>query len=389
MELKSMMFICNDYPPWSQGGGIASFTKCLAERLDNKNIRTCILGCGHGVNQTVCQSIGKIKIKQLTYWKTRRFHPWLNRLKLNYQIFNEKNRNNIQVMEAPEYLGWLWPFNLNIPTVIRFHSSSRLSIWEEISNGHRIMPNWAKFELHSIRNGRKFCAVSHFLKNRIREVIPGMSDKDIDVIPNNVDTSFFAPDPHIEYDSSCVVYVGRVSVEKGVPELLNAWRSVLRKKPEAKLRLLGRDSTATSGAGSFISELKNGFDNEMAESVQFLGDLDRESVKNHLLNASFCVFASHFEACPSAVLEAMACGKAVIVPNNTSFPELVTHNVNGLMWNQSQISTLTESIMLLFQGADFRKELGHNARKTVMKKYNVDYLLDKNIQLYKRTIDNI
>ncbi len=389
MELKSMMFICNDYPPWSQGGGIASFTKSLAERMDKRNINTFIAGCGVGVSRLTEQRIGNITTRQIPYWKIKRCHPWLNRLRLNFCILESSYRHRIQILETPEYLGWLWPWKPRVPVVVRFNSSSRLQIWKEISDGSRVMPRWAKFELQTIRRGDTYCAVSEYLKKQIQCVIPGMDNKTIDVIPNNVDTSFFFPGPKTEVDPKSAVFLGRISVPKGVPELMEAWKSVLGIIPDAKLKLLGRDSVGEDGNGSFIDELKVSFSPQMMKSVQFIGDVNQDQVRSYIRQAAFCVFASHYEACSNAVIEAMSCGKAVIVPNNTSFPEMVKNEFNGLIWESSDITTLSSAIVRLYDEHNLRDQLGKHARQTAIARFDVDYLFEQNMNLYRRSLQTV
>ena len=73
---------------------------------------------------------------------------------------------------------------------------------------------------------------------------------------------------------------------------------------------------------------------------------------------------------PSVLLEAMSCGCAVVSTNNCMIPEIIENGKNGLVSNNPQ--ELRGCLELLLKNQDLAKELGDNARKTIVEKYNLE-----------------
>ncbi len=89
---------------------------------------------------------------------------------------------------------------------------------------------------------------------------------------------------------------------------------------------------------------------------------------------------------PSVLLEAMACGCAVVSTATCMIPEIIDHGVNGLISNDP--NELRSYLELLLQNDDIAKKLGESAKHTVKEKYNVArYAKDWNT-LFEKTIDS-
>lgn len=73
---------------------------------------------------------------------------------------------------------------------------------------------------------------------------------------------------------------------------------------------------------------------------------------------------------PTALMEAMSCGLAVVSTNNCMIPEIIQHGYNGLLSNDP--SELREFCEQLLHDDDLRTKLGNNARQTIIDKYHID-----------------
>ena len=88
---------------------------------------------------------------------------------------------------------------------------------------------------------------------------------------------------------------------------------------------------------------------------------------------------------PSVLLEAMACGCAVVSTANCMIPEIIENGKNGLISNDPQ--ELRGFLELLLKDEDLAKELGENARKTIVERYNLETFVDNWNKLFYSTVN--
>jgi len=134
--------------------------------------------------------------------------------------------------------------------------------------------------------------------------------KTVDIGRGISDVFFSHCETEVEYDAC---FAGRISTNKGIPELLQAWQEVVKAHPYAKLGLAG--SGVEQPAMESLSRNLG-----ILESVRFLGYFsDTESLHRFYLSAKLFVFLSRREGFARAVSEAMASGIPCIV---SDLPEL-------------------------------------------------------------------
>ncbi len=145
------------------------------------------------------------------------------------------------------------------------------------------------------------------------------------------------------------LFVGRLSAEKGADLLLRAWRSldgyplrIVGAGPEeARLRALARD----------------------LPGVRFAGELSRDRVLGAMADAAFVVLPSRWhETFGLAAVEAMACGRAVVVPHPTALSDLVEPGRNGLLFDIGDVDGLARACRALAGDDALARELGEGAR---------------------------
>ena len=89
---------------------------------------------------------------------------------------------------------------------------------------------------------------------------------------------------------------------------------------------------------------------------------------------------------PTVLMEAMACGCAIVSTENCMIPEIVEHGKNGFMSNDEQ--ELRQYAEKLINDPELARELGNNAQKTILEKYNQDKFVGKWNNLFYNTINN-
>jgi glycosyltransferase involved in cell wall biosynthesis len=159
----------------------------------------------------------------------------------------------------------------------------------------------------------------------------------------------FTPDPRYEPDGSPqtsgtfnIVYVGSLTVAKGVPLLVDA----VRRLPHADLRLVLVGGWTTRGMRRFI-QTACAEDHRISSGP---GD-----PLPHLRAARLYVHPSYEDGFAYAPAEALACGVPVIVSEDTGMKELIDPRGNGLILPTGDLSALTEAIAAAYRGEIFRR----------------------------------
>jgi len=201
------------------------------------------------------------------------------------------------------------------------------------------------------------------------------------IVPNGVDTEFFRPglkDSQIlsRYgleEQSYILFVGRVSPEKGVHILLQAFKQIVNDIPkDFKLVIAGPlTSTFNSAEISGYAKAVMSYTKEnLSERAVFTGEIDKNSLRILYSNAYCFVLPSLAEAFPMVLLEAMASGTPPIGSTAGGVPDMIIDNVNGLLFRKGDWRDLANKLLTLVQDRGFRDKLSHNARKHVEENFS-------------------
>jgi glycosyltransferase involved in cell wall biosynthesis len=134
------------------------------------------------------------------------------------------------------------------------------------------------------------------------------------------------------------LFVGRVDEEKRLEVLLHAMRQL--KRDDVQL--------AIAGNGAAQQELQNlAAELELGERVRFTGFISREDLPLMLNSADIFTMPSEAELLSIATLEAMACGRPVLLANAVALPELVSEGLNGYTFRPGDAVDAARCISLL------------------------------------------
>jgi glycosyltransferase involved in cell wall biosynthesis len=167
-----------------------------------------------------------------------------------------------------------------------------------------------------------------------------------------------------------LVYVGRLSAEKGVPVLFESLSKLKAKKYDFELSLLGDGEDR-----KLLEDLAKKHD--LTEHVVFKGFVDQKTIVQTLKDGDIFVLPSFAEGIPVALMEAMAMGVPVIATYVGGVTELVIDNVTGKVVYPSDQSGLSDAIAYYIDNPDACKVIAERAREKVINDFDIDKQVDK------------
>jgi glycosyltransferase involved in cell wall biosynthesis len=207
---------------------------------------------------------------------------------------------------------------------------------------------------------------SEFLRNELKRSLP---DSRIDVIVNGIDDSHT---PEAGTDQGYLLYVGRLSREKGVPTLARAHQLMRNNIP---LKIVGH--------GPLYDEMVVDYPN-----AEFLGYVQQGPALDALIqNARAVVLPSEcYENCSMAVLEAMSFARAVVGARIGGIPEQIRHGVEGLLFEPGNAQDLADALDVMAENPAQAHEMGLKGRVRLCQKYSLRKHMDTLLSLYRELL---
>ena len=204
--------------------------------------------------------------------------------------------------------------------------------WSSSAAGYRLS-SWAEQTAYEAADA--VIAVSGASRRDVLASYPALDPVDVHVVHNGIDTELYRPDPGtdvverlgVDPRRPSVVFVGRITRQKGVPHLLRAAR---RFDPAAQIVLLA----GAADTPELAAETEAAVDTLRAERdhVVWVSEmLPREEVRQVLTHATVFVCPSIYEPLGIVNLEAMACATAVVASDVGGIPEVVADGSTGLL----------------------------------------------------------
>jgi glycosyltransferase involved in cell wall biosynthesis len=201
---------------------------------------------------------------------------------------------------------------------------------------------------------------------------------DVQLIPNGVDITRFMPtnaDNPLAELAQVVVCVSRLSYEKGIDVLLQAWHIVHEQAPQARLIIVGIGPLQPQ-LGRLAAAL------DIAESVEFAGL--HHDVVTQLQRGGVAILPSRIEGMPNALLEAMACGLACVATRVSGSEDIIQHEINGLLVESEDYQSMAKALLRLLRDPALAQRYGQAARSTVEQRYSLEFVADTYVELYQR-----
>lgn len=190
---------------------------------------------------------------------------------------------------------------------------------------------------------------------------------------------------YILENEKIIVFAGRLDEVKGIPFLLKAFGKILKKHQNTRLIL--------AGEGSFEQWIPLSFD--LGTKVTFTGRLDKKQLFDLYRIADIGVMPSVHEEFGLVALEMMMHKLPIIVADTGGLKEIVEDRKTGLKTpikkgnNKLCVDTsaLEQQICYLLENSDFALQLGQNAQKVFLQKYEYKHFKQKMLALYTELVN--
>ena len=248
--------------------------------------------------------------------------------------------------------------------------------------------------------------VSNFIAAGVRRRFPSLAQRCSHVY-NGADIALLATPPNVRPNPKQLLYVGRLAPEKGVHILLDAFRIVLSKHPDAHLKLIGPEMVVSREAlfpncqdphvlalepyfrpGAYAELLRAKVSQFPSGSVSFFNEgMKFVELAPHYHSASIFVFPSVCEeACPLPPIEAMASRMPVVATRDGPLPEIVEDGRSGLLVERSNARALAEAILQLLSNPDQRDSMAEAAFVRASTRFSWERITEDLLAEYERLL---
>ncbi len=244
-------------------------------------------------------------------------------------------------------------------------------------------PSFLPLVKFSIDQSDGVTAVSRFLKEKT--ITNYLCDKDIEVIPNFVDTDLYKPKLNGEFkkhiadeNEKVLVHTSNFRVVKRVADTIRIFEKIHDKIP-SKLILVG-DGPDRSECERLCRQ--KGLD----DKVKFLGKQD--ALVEILTSSDIFLIPSQSESFGLAALEAMACGLPVISSSVGGLPELIRHNETGFIAEIGDIDRMAKYTLELLTNERKYKIFSDNARSRAVDVFDKSQVVPMYENYYKTILES-
>jgi glycosyltransferase involved in cell wall biosynthesis len=243
---------------------------------------------------------------------------------------------------------------------------------------------------------------SEYITRAIRRHFPLHANQCV-TIHNGVDIRVFHPATNDSvFDREHILYIGRLSPEKGVHLLLDALEQVVRTRPNTRLELIGGpgvvpiDFIVNLSDDPIVRKLSRFYRNEdyvdflrrrvragLETRVFFTGQLPHRQLSCSIRGAALVVAPSLVESFGMPVAETMASGVPVVASRVGGLPELVIDGTTGLLVDPDNPAALSQAILRILDDRASAQAMGRAGRRRAEKLFAWEKIVETLLALYK------
>ena len=282
-----------------------------------------------------------------------------------------------------------------VPHVMTAHSLEPLRPWkaEQLGGGYRIS-SWVEEACY--RDANAVIAVSEGMRVDLLEAYEFVDPSRTFVVHNGVDTQAFAPDPRRSFldehriTSPYVLFVGRITRQKGLVHLLNSARDF----PDVQLVLCASSPDTPEIAAETAALIEQLRAQRGPDFVRWIdSQVPHEGLRQLYSNALAFICPSIYEPLGIVNLEAMACACPVIASAVGGIPEVVVDGVTGILvdFDGDSVtefrSRLAAAVQTLVDDPDLARRMGAAGRQRAIDDFDWAAIAEQTVQVYREAMD--
>ncbi len=210
----------------------------------------------------------------------------------------------------------------------------------------------------------------------------GVNPNQITVIPNGVDTSYFAPNLiQTNHTVPQIVCVARLEPVKQHQILLAACALMKTGGISYRCTIVGDGSCRES-----LHALRDSL--QLRDHVEFTGAADSEQVQQFWRSADVAVLSSQSEGFPVCLLEAAATGIPAVAPSVGGIPEIIVHESTGLLVTPDDPDSLADALKRFCYNLALAGQMGKNARRLALQNFSIDQQLNSLLAVWDQVISS-
>ena len=175
-------------------------------------------------------------------------------------------------------------------------------------------------------------------------------------------------------NTTLIVIVAQLIPRKGHILLLDAFRDVKKTNDNIRLFIYGR--------GQLKEKIKKYIDKNDLHEYVYMKGFDSE-IRSVLHCFDFLVHPAQKEGLGIALLEAASLQLPIVATRVGGIPEIVHHNINGLLVRPQSKKSLSDAMLKLIQNPSLREKLGKEGPKIVKSDFSVEKMVNGNLQVYR------
>lgn len=325
---------------------------------------------------------GKLKLLKNTNFSTKSFHEILSVIRkikpdvvhvhnffpqISPAVFWASKRSNIPVVMTLHNYRLMYPNGLLMKDSViderTINNSAYICVPDKVYRNSYLQTAVVAhmIEYHRRKNTwnskvDRLIALTEFARSKFIDF--GIDQDKIIVKPNFI-SDYYKKTNGIAGNEEYFIYVGRISPEKGIRELIAYW---INHNIKSKLIIIGD--------GPLFDELTN--KSASYSRIAWKGKLNRETVLDYIKSAQALIFPSNcYEGFPLTIVEAFSLETPVLSTDIGSQSEIVINGYNGLHYKHGCADDFLDKIKTL-SDKRYAKKLGNNARIDYLEKYTAE-----------------
>lgn len=234
-----------------------------------------------------------------------------------------------------------------------------------------------------------YVVLSEFLKQRA--INHGVSEHQIDIVPNGVNTSHFDTDTvsenkkktlrkkHDLADKKIIFTASRLAVKNGIGEVIRAMPTILADVPNAVFVIAG-----TGELDATLKQLVKELDLE--KHVRFVGFVSHDELPAYLVISDVFIRPSLSEGFGNSFVEALSCGVPIIGTRVGGIPDFLEHEKTGLFADVGDPHDIARQIVRLFEDDTLARTIATNGQQMVKEHYEWDAIAERFDALFQNEL---